>query len=488
MKKLIAIIALAMAMAPTLVAQSPEYETLFEPLLSPAPEKCSVQTLESMPKFRCIHHDNFSRRNGSHVLGYPVMTSRKSKIDVLMGGVEENYIFDRSRGRKSQTEIYYLDTKRQNYGFMVKRGNGKSAAVAFRVMDVDNLYFVKADGAAAELYLVENGTMNLVKSIPTKGGNVFYFLIDNSDIYFYENYRYIGSAGIDRFGQSTVCGLYFSNKFDSEIQEFVVDYMDKFKDNNLESYVESNNIKNKKFAYAQAEDGTIMTSTKHRNGSSKNSLRFELTYYQDWANHKVASSRRTEIMPAAAESKPLDSWISSFDIYFPGKADGNEYYAADDLSELFWQSHDNKAADGLSPHVVFYLKNDVITFQTRARGELREDKKNIISNTDFGLDGTVAKLVDNISKGSSTLELKKGQWHNFTIYVKEGYSEAQLPRTIVYVDGKKVIDWSIPNAYNCEENAEYLKLGIYKWPWASDKVTSNVKKRVLYYDNIIYKR
>ena len=52
--------------------------------------------------------------------------------------------------------------------------------------------------------------------------------------------------------------------------------------------------------------------------------------------------------------------------------------------------------------------------------------------------------------------LERGKWHNFTMYVKLGYNENQQPRTVLYIDSKKVADWHTPNAYNCQEFGEYL--------------------------------
>ena len=164
--------------------------------------------------------------------------------------------------------------------------------------------------------------------------------------------------------------------------------------------------------------------------------------------------------------------------------DGDEYYAKDSIDELFWQIHTPININMLSPNVALYLQNDVIRFQTLTRKILRNDRKNYHGRTE-----NIAMLMnDDASEPTLLRKLKRGEWHNFTIYVKEGYSDAQLPRSIVYLDGEKVIDWFTPNLQNCGKPAAYMKTGIYKWPWTNSSIKSVVKQRVLYYDNIFYLR
>lgn len=462
-----------------------DFEHLFDALLRPAPVVLDLNILKSYPKFRTIHHDTFYRRDTvKNILhAYKEFRSKGTSAKIRLDTIDTRYLSAYGKMRKKQRIIETIDTKRIEYGIQVKRL--AEATLAIRVKDVNNFYSVSFSDNNTDLSIVKNGRVKKIASfIGDKTRNAYLYLHDGI-LYIYYSYQYIGKCRLMEFGNSTICGFILGSN--SSIDEFVVNCLDEFHDNKMDDFIESGIINNKQFGHWEYEKGLIAVSNKHtRNG--KYSLRFQLDYYPDWEKHKIGGKRRTEISPKAIGAQPLDSWISSFDVYFPGKKDGDEYYATDSNSELFWQSHDKNAAKDLSPHLAMYIKDDIISFQTLSREELRNDKKNIVSNKTFKQNGDIAKLVDFFSENPSILELKKGEWHNFTIYIKEGYTIGQLPRTVVYIDGKKVVDWWHVNAYNCEENANYLKMGIYKWPWASYNFKGRVRKRVLYYDNITYLR
>lgn len=497
-----------------------KYETLFDEVTKEAPSVLDMQVLKNYPKFRCIHHDGFDRldavpvddKTGAELeyytladgktigknsyknkedLSYNEVATKGANFDVGVRLIGQDYVAMNavSWWKHSQVKIMTVDAMRSDYGMMVKRldGMGVDAKVAFRVVDAKNYMYARVSDSDIGVYCVQNGKQTVVKNWRVWNACVMYVLLQGETAYVYADWRFVGSCNIGATNGSNVCGLLFKGNQLSAVDDFVVDYPDEWTDNGMDAFIESGSIKKGQFGSWQAEEGLITASKKHTK-DSKYSLRFELNYYPQWEPHKVASSRRTEICPKAMKSSPLDSWISSFDIYFPGKKDGNEYYAKDELSEAFWQSHDKGAAYGLSPHVSLSVRKGEIVFQTKSRAMLRYDKTGVNINTVYNKDGRIAVLVDELSRNASGLELKRGEWHNFTIYIREGYSEAQLPRTIVYVDGRKVIDWFHPNAYNCGQNAEYLKMGIYKWPWAKDNLKTEIKKRVLYYDNITYLR
>ena len=498
-----------------------QYETLFDGVIEEAPSILDMNVLKNYPKFRCIHHDAFDRSSAVPVddktggaleyysiadkkalgknsyqnkddLGYINMVTKGASFDVGVRLIGQDYVAMNaiSWWRRNKVKIMTVDAKRSEYGLMVKRMDRTDvdAKVAFRVVDAKNYMYAQVSDVGISVYSVQNGKRKMVNNWHVRNACLMYFLLQDDMAYVYADRKYLGCCYIGSDNGSTICGLLFKGNELSAVNDFVVDYPDEWTNNGMDGFIESGSIKKGQFGSWQTEEGLITVSNNHTK-DSKYSLRFELNYYPQWEQHKVAGSRRTEICPKAVKSAPLDSWISSFDVYFPCKNDGVEYWQKDDNSEVLWQSHDNGAASGLSPHLALRCQNDVLTITSLARSELRYDKQNIRSQKDYGeLNNKIAILVDKLSEKGKGLELKKGEWHNITIYVREGYSMAQLPRTIVYVDGKKVIDWFHPNAYNCGEKAEFLKMGIYKWSWAKDNLDTKVKKRVIYHDNIQYLR
>lgn len=493
------------------------YKSLFDGVRKEAPVVLNMEVLKSYPKFRNIHHDSFARLQEKVVdnaevelkyytladgrsigknsyqnkenYAYTTMVAGGASFAVGVKKVDGAYVAcNEVNGRQNEVKLLTIDAKVKNYGMMVKIGPSAEAdvKVAFRIVDAQNYYYARLTDGKIWVYRLTNGVCRKVKAYNSREAQVMYLLLEGNSLYLYADWKYIGSCKMKE-SETTTCGLMFRGGELSEVDDFVVEKFDEWGDNGIDAFIETGEITPKQFGSWQTEDGLITASGKHTN-KSVYSLRFELEYYDNWELHKVASKRRTEICPKALKSAPLDSWISSFDVYFPGKQDREEYYAKDVLSELFWQSHDRDAAYGLSPHVALYLKNDIVSFQTLSRAVLRYDKNDVTSNSIYNQNGRIGTLVDEQSADAKGLELKRGEWHNFTIYIREGYTEAQMPRTIVYVDGRKVIDWRHPNAYNCGQNAEYLKMGIYKSPWAKDNLKLDVRKRVLYYDNIVYLR
>ena len=496
-----------------------DVKSLFESITKEAPQKLNIEELKSYPKFRNIHHDSFDRLKeipkdivtgdylpyysladitnigknsyqNKNTYQYHLITINNADFTVGVKEQSGGYIaFNQIKGNKHNVKLLTIDAGVENYGLMVKKGTSKNAdaKIVFYYLNDNNYYYVRLTDSRLLVNRVKNGRHIVVKRIKTSGENLMYILLQDGYINLFLDWKYVGNRKI-KSDYSSICGLMFRGNEYSEVDDFVVERLDDWIDNGIDPMIETGFIKSGQFGPWQTEEGLITTSKRHTNESDF-SLRFELNYYKDWEAHKIAGKRRTEIYLQPKVCAPLDSWISSFDIYFPGIGDGNEYYKRDGLDELFWQSHDSNAGPGLSPHLALYIKNDLIWFQTLSRSLLRYDNQGILSSSKKYMEnGTIGYLVDTISSTVNGLEIMKGEWHNFTIYVREGYTEAQLPRTIVYVDGNKVIDWFHPNAYNCGQNAEYLKIGIYKWPWADSSLNPDVRKRVLYYDNILYLR
>ena len=475
------------------------HEGLFDDLLVPAPDTLSMEYLKNLPTFRCIHHDGFDRlteilvdqKTKKKYSKYSLADKRTLGKNSFQDAKEHAYkeitnasfdvgvkdcsvAYNISTGNRREKKIKYIDAERSDYGFLFSRtANEKTEAmIAFRVEDINNFYYLRADSKHLDLCLVKNGNEKQLQRYSHSGSMTFYGLIEGTKLYLYADYHYVGMVELTEFFGVSLCGLYFSGERRCEVDDFIVNYIDDKTESPLDKYIEDWQLPND-YALLGCEEGLITQNNKTNN--SRASARFELEYYHDWEAHKIGFKRRSELCPIAKESSSLDSWICSFDVYFPGGIDKGEYYQYDELDELFWQMHAPSIINMLSPNVALYLRKDIIRFEALNRSILRHDRLEVGSNMDFDYDGIIAKLVDssNSNDESDFLEIERGKWHNFTIYVKEGYSETHLPRSIVYLNGKKVIDWNIPNTQNCGKGSTYLQMGIYKWPWATSFINSN---------------
>lgn len=487
------------------------FKRLFDKISQPAPDQLSLDYLSSYPQFRCIHHDGFDRysyipkdNSGKPLAKYSLAdaatlgrnafhnTKEQAYYDLsnanISVGVKDNSIaFNRKTGFKNNRAIKYVNTQRSNYGFGFKRtlSPNTDSKIAFRIKDVDNFYYLRADDTYLELCKVNGGVEKLLWKKRHKGATIFYGIIDDSRLYVYADFHYVKSKRLIAFNESEKCGLYFSGEQRSEIDDFFVYYLDERFDSPLDKLIEQGQLPNPYVALGCEEGG--LTKNHSYTNHSKTSVKVSLDYFEDWENHKIGFSRRSEMCPPSDNASSLDSWICSFDVYFPGREDNSEYYHFDYNEELFWQMH-TPTNIMLYPNTGLYIRKDVIRFEVLSRSILRNDITDVKSNVDYGLDGKIAILVDQFSDGGELMQLKKGEWHNFTIFTREGYSDTHLPRTIVYVDGKKVIDWFIPNVQNCGIPPTFLQMGLYKWSWATSKLSGSVKKRELFFDNIKYIR
>lgn len=495
-----------------------DYRVLFDNLQRPAPDTLSLDYLKSLPKFRCIFHDGFDRLEtiprdkktgelrkffsigNDRILGknsfqntraYSYMDLRLNNNDFAIGIKDNAYAYNKVDNNNKNRIFRLIDTSRKDYGFLIAKSSNMNAdaKVAFRVKDKRNYYYAQITAFTVSLFQVINDRQRRIFKKRILNSKCLYGLIKGEEIYLYADYRFIGKQPISWFRDFTRCGLLFIGKEKSEIDDFAVNYLDSWIDNHVDEDFEKGRLDNINIGWYETEIGMLnvnQTLTNHSNFS----LRYQLDYYEyeEWEKHKIGNSRRTEIVPRTENAAPLDSWICSFDILFPGKDNGDEYYKKDFLDELFWQQHAPGNINTLSPNVALYLKNDTITFQALSRSILRHDRLHNKSHRDYQMNGEFAMLADSLTGNKGIREIERGKWHRFTIYIKESYSENQLPRSIVYLDGKKVIDWFVPNMQNCGEQSTYLKIGIYKWPWAHKQKRVDVKQRVLYYDNLMYLR
>ena len=492
-------------------ARTVSFKRLFDKISQPAPEQLSLDYLISYPQFRCIHHDGFDRYSyipkdnaGKPQVKYSLADqvslgrnafqntkeqeySQISNANFSIGVKLSSIAFNKTTGIKDDRTIKFIDSKRKNYGFGFKRTNtpNTDSKIAFCIEDIDNFYYLKADDKHIELYEINNGVEKRMWRYRHNGDSVIYGLINDSRLYIYSDFRFVKSKRLSKYKESTRCGLYFSGDQQSEIDDFFVYYLDERFDSPLDKLIEQGQLPNQYVSLGCEEGG--LTKENKLTHHSKVSVRVLLDYYEDWEKHKIGFSRRSEMCPPSTTATSLDSWICSFDVYFPGRDDKSEYYHFDYNEELFWQMH-TPTNIMLYPNTGLYIRKDVVRFEVLSRSILRNDIEDVKSNVDFGLDGKIAILVDQFSDSEDLIQLKKGEWHNFTIFTREGYSNTHLPRTIVYIDGKKVIDWFIPNVQNCGILPTFLQLGLYKWSWATSRLSGSVKKRELFFDNIKYIR
>ncbi|MGV3641164.1 MAG: heparin lyase I family protein [Adhaeribacter sp.] len=159
---------------------------------------------------------------------------------------------------------------------------------------------------------------------------------------------------------------------------------------------------------------------------------------------EVSNGTRTE-MGVIKDKVQKDMWYS-FAVYLPS-AD----FAYDSRKEIISQWHQS---GGTSPPSYLLIQKDRWSYEVANKMD---------SHVKFDL-GTVAKNV----------------WHQFTFhYITSNGSDGLVE---IWHNGAKVLTHKGGNMYDLS-NFPKWKLGIYKWDW-NGSGTTDVKKRVLFYDNI----
>lgn len=159
----------------------------------------------------------------------------------------------------------------------------------------------------------------------------------------------------------------------------------------------------------------------------------------------VSNGTRAE-MNVIKDRMQKEMWFS-FDVYLPASD-----YAKDTQDELICQWHQS---GGTSPPSGLLIKNDRWSFMVRNKTTVKPTKY------DLGL-------------------VVKDTWHNFTFhYINSNGPDGLIE---VWLNGKKVLNHTGGNMYALD-NFPKWKVGIYKWEW-NGTATTDVSKRVLYYDNI----
>ncbi|HYG88097.1 MAG TPA: polysaccharide lyase, partial [Azospirillum sp.] len=196
--------------------------------------------------------------------------------------------------------------------------------------------------------------------------------------------------------------------------------------------------------------------------AGQSALRVDLNHYDD------ANPSRTELVPRGMDSKYFDN--GGFDakigqtywygmkIYIPAD------FKSDGVPEIITQFHDypdagenwkNPAVDlTLEPwsdgtqHYMVSVRSDTKQITPAGGGDKRAGKYTSVKRYDLG-----------------PVSASAGQWTEWVWKIKWGYdSRGDLE---LYRNGKLVLD--LPNQGNCfnDQLGPYMKLGLYKWDWAS---------------------
>lgn len=462
------------------------------------PETLSIADLLSIRKARCIFHDNYVREDNSHTLDYvfsdygvtkviaeyEVIKSSNATFDV---GIKDNHATTYGSGDGIILECKKIEDS-DNYHITFERGdyNDADAKVAFNVKDTDNLFFCKLTKTAAHIYAIIKGTRVTLFS-KTNFTNV-----NNADIFVEKNCAHLYVNGVYRATINAEyegkCGIMFVGNEKSMIKAFVLDIKDNYSEYGFDNGIEAGNIDGNDFDTTiervdPAGVEAIFLEEDIVNNSNR-SIKVLLQYFEDAEAHFVAASRRAEFKPIIRHEEPLRSFVLSFDVLFPSEKYKNDA----ECEELFWQNHTNAlnvAERAANPNVTIYNYNGVLYTTIRASKRYQdvrpstETYSEAVNKKDGGTKFVLGEIGNDIAFD---------EWHNITIYMKEGYEYIHRPRTVIYIDGVKKMDVFAPNVYNCPNKGNTVMLGIYKWPWKNwDGVNPPlVTERTLFFDNIKY--
>lgn len=475
----------------------------------PMPEKLNMELLLSQPKYRNIHHDSFCRADNESEIGNNARPERPKVLayetmskGTIQVGIRNNCATNSYQIRRGDRCIKYIDTKRDIFHITAVRNEEGSndLKIAFYIQDIYNFYYAKLTPNKLEVYCLEDGRIKRVY-IKAKGGKRLELQIKNKNCCLLVDGVKFKKIKVGKKWQrkSNLCGLFFDDESVSMVEDFIVDYPDRFEDVGVDAFVENDLVECPTFGSYCAEIGACTTSSMYTN-RSKRSFRFELSKpTQDQVDKNRDNALHSTIMLDCKKDggyKPLDSFILSVDVLFPNE--GAEAWQLDELfAELFIQIHHAGYNIPFSPSLSIIVNKgrwylSTTWMETIAKGTSSAD------NELFNKAQYIGRLNNDIEEQqlenrgfgnySRLPYFKKGEWHNVTLYVKLGYNINQVPRTVLYVDDSLVIDWNTPNAYNCQEYGEFLEFGLYKWDWntGENRDKTPIKRRVLYFDNIRY--
>lgn len=195
------------------------------------------------------------------------------------------------------------------------------------------------------------------------------------------------------------------------------------------------------------------------------SIRFELR--KD--DPDVANSKRSEIkLPS---EKSLEEHWYGFRIYLP--LGGDEDYANDTEAEIIvqWHTTPDLNEENVSPPLCIETLNGRYTLKSRWDPGKMTTQNN-------------PRTYETYAQDLGSYEADKGRWVDWLFHVKWGWTAEQEPILEVYKDNELVCERNgYPNTMN-DVMGNYMKLGLYKWPWHEVDNTSVITKRVMYVDKL----
>ena len=515
-----------------------------------APKMLNIDQLLATKKYRVIHHDSFCREENrteignnalpgrAEVMAYKTLSkghidvgicvkgktkemveeyfkysSQARKLDILSKNdvrLYNHYASNFTKSSKNARCIKYIEPSIGSYRIIGVRGNQADCdtKIAFNVNDIDNFCYASLTENRIVVGQYQNGKHKILYSKAQGGLRLEVELTDKKV-----------SISIDetqisvlkfRNNLDTCCGLFFDNKTVSLVDDFIVDYEDVYQNARIDEAIENKNIENGQFGYYCSESNAYSISDKVVS-KGKYSYRFSLikpsadavALNRDKALHSTImlngvteKGGNSYYAGSKGGNKPLDSFILSIDVLFPD-SDEEEWKLDELFNELFIQEHHVGYGIPFSPSISININRgrmllNTIWLEPIAKGKRAADNPTTDRAQFFARINSDEEEEYLKSKNYGDYKylpvLKKGEWHNFTLYVKLGYNYNQKPRTILYVDKLLVIDWHTPNAYNCQEYGEYMEFGVYKWSWDTQKNRdmTPIEKRVIYFDNIQY--
>ncbi len=183
-----------------------------------------------------------------------------------------------------------------------------------------------------------------------------------------------------------------------------------------------------------------------QNTSLKRSGAASLRFEANSTDPIVSKKHRSEIILPTDPSVNIDRWY--------GFSSYQENWASDAEPESIIQWH-HSSADG-SPPFAIWIKNN---------------RYQVVHETTGTIDGNF--LYDDIGA------VESNKWTDWVFHIKWSTSSNGIIE--IWRNGTKVFTYNGVTNYNLPEG-NYMKLGIYKWPWTNRPGSSSVTKRVLYID------
>lgn len=397
------------------------------------PEALDMNWLLRQPKYRNIHHDSFCRPDNYREIGNNALHNRPEVMAYetlstgdIQVGIRNNCASNFEESKKESRAIKYIDTHRELYHITAIRydENSKDLKVACYIQDIDNFYYVKLtaenilvcrikDGREKAIYKASIGGSRLELSINKRrlGLSVGGVRLKNIKV------------GRQWKSYSLFCGLLFNNESISMVEDFIVDYPDRFVDIGVDKSVENDLVETPSFGNYCAEVGACTASDKYTKGS-KRSYRFELSKpTQEQVDRNRNNALHSTVMLDCKKEggyRPLDSFILSVDVLFPNE--GDEAWLLDELfAEVFIQVHHAGYNIPFSPSVSININRGRMYLSTIWLEAIAKGPSPFDNDLNYRAE-TLGRLNSDLEesylekKGYGNYSkypfIKKGEWHN----------------------------------------------------------------------------